>query len=181
MSQPGTKRAERRWQMPDWVVWLIALVGPAVLTAALLGITGTDKRNYVFLYLGLIAAVGIARGLWPALLAAIVSFAFLDYCESSGSCPRRSWPWRCSATCASARWEALRESAFRVIADHADRQLVGFMRESQVEAPWEVRGRIVVCIAAQPNLESRIRRNPRLRRSSGCEVRSGVRQNTSAD
>ena len=54
--------------------------------------------------------------------------------------------------------EALRESAFRVIAEHADRQLVGFMRESGLEAPWEVRGRIVLCIAAQRDLESRIRR-----------------------
>jgi two-component system, OmpR family, sensor histidine kinase KdpD len=54
--------------------------------------------------------------------------------------------------------EALRESAFRVIAEHADRQLVGFMRESGVEAPWEVRGRIVLCIAAQRDLERRIRR-----------------------
>src|ERR1700693_4145793 len=65
--------------MPDWGVWLIALVGPAALTAVLLGITGAEKRNYVFLYLGLVAAVGVARGLWPALLAAVVSFAFLDY------------------------------------------------------------------------------------------------------
>ena len=54
--------------------------------------------------------------------------------------------------------EALRESAFRVIAEHADRQLVGFMRESGVEVPWEVRGRIVLCIAPQRDLESRIRR-----------------------
>lgn len=54
--------------------------------------------------------------------------------------------------------EALRESAFRVIADHADRQLVGFMRENRVEAPWEVRGRIVLCIPVRKGLESRIRR-----------------------
>jgi two-component system sensor histidine kinase KdpD len=54
--------------------------------------------------------------------------------------------------------EALRESAFRVIAEHADRQLVGFMRESGVEAPWEVRGRIVLCIPAQRGLEARIKR-----------------------
>jgi two-component system sensor histidine kinase KdpD len=54
--------------------------------------------------------------------------------------------------------EALRESAFRVIAEHADRQLVGFMRESGVEAPWEVRGRIVLCVPAQGRLEDRIRR-----------------------
>jgi two-component system, OmpR family, sensor histidine kinase KdpD len=77
MNRPST--VQRRWPTPDWVIWLIALVGPAVLTAVLLGITGAEKRNYVFLYLGLIAAVGVARGLWPALSAAGVSFAFLDY------------------------------------------------------------------------------------------------------
>jgi two-component system sensor histidine kinase KdpD len=53
--------------------------------------------------------------------------------------------------------EALRESAFRVIADHADRQLVGFMRESGVDVPWEVRGRIVLAVPVQPGLEGRIR------------------------
>ncbi|HZK73676.1 MAG TPA: ATP-binding protein [Clostridia bacterium] len=68
-----------RMQVPDWVVWLIALVGPALLTAVLLGISGAEKRNYVYLYLGLVAAVGVARGLWPALLAAVVSFLFVDY------------------------------------------------------------------------------------------------------
>src|ERR1700674_5071975 len=79
MTPEKRKPVLRRLQMPDWVVWLIALVGPALLTAVLLGITGAEKRNYVFLYLGLIATVGVARGLWPALLAAVVSFAFLDY------------------------------------------------------------------------------------------------------
>jgi two-component system, OmpR family, sensor histidine kinase KdpD len=54
--------------------------------------------------------------------------------------------------------EALRESAFRVIAEHADRQLVGFMRESGVETPWQVRGRIVLCVPAQRGLDARIKR-----------------------
>src|SRR6202163_891007 len=40
--------------------------------------------------------------------------------------------------------EALRESAFRVIAEHADRQLVGFMRESGVEEPGGGGGGIVL-------------------------------------
>jgi K+-sensing histidine kinase KdpD len=79
MAADTQKPVVRRWQAPDWLVWVIALVGPAVLTAGLLGITGAEKRNYVFLYLGLIAAVGVARGLWPAILAAVVSFGFLDY------------------------------------------------------------------------------------------------------
>jgi two-component system, OmpR family, sensor histidine kinase KdpD len=71
--------AAHRWRTPDWVVWLIALLGPAVLTAILAGVTGAEKRNYVFLYLGLIAVVGVLRGFWPALLAAVISFGLLDY------------------------------------------------------------------------------------------------------
>ena len=71
--------AAQRWRMPDWIVWLIALAGPALLTAILAGVTGAEKRNYVFLYLGLIAVVGVMRGFWPALLAAVISFGFLDY------------------------------------------------------------------------------------------------------
>lgn len=54
---------------------------------------------------------------------------------------------------------ALRESAFRVIAEHADRQLVGYMRESGVQEPWDVRGRIVLGIPVERGLEGRIRRS----------------------
>jgi two-component system, OmpR family, sensor histidine kinase KdpD len=54
--------------------------------------------------------------------------------------------------------EALREAAFRVIAEHADRQLVSYMRESGVQVPWEVRGRIVLGIPVQRGLEGRLRR-----------------------
>jgi K+-sensing histidine kinase KdpD len=61
------------------VIWFVALLGPALLTLVLVQFSGTEKRNYVFLYLGLVAVVGVLRGLWPALLAAAVSFALLDY------------------------------------------------------------------------------------------------------
>jgi two-component system sensor histidine kinase KdpD len=54
--------------------------------------------------------------------------------------------------------EALREAAFRVIAEQADIQLVTFMRENGVDVPWEVRGRIVLCLPVQRGLEARIRR-----------------------
>jgi two-component system, OmpR family, sensor histidine kinase KdpD len=54
--------------------------------------------------------------------------------------------------------EALRESAFRLIAENADRQLVSFMRESGVQVPWDVRGRIVLAVPAARGLENRIRR-----------------------
>ncbi len=54
--------------------------------------------------------------------------------------------------------EGLRESAFRLIAEHADRQLVGMMRQSAVNVPWEVRGRIVLGVPIEAGLEARIRR-----------------------
>jgi two-component system sensor histidine kinase KdpD len=53
--------------------------------------------------------------------------------------------------------EALRATAFRVIAEHADRQLVAYMRESHPEAPWDVRERIVLCLPPRQGLERRIR------------------------
>ena len=55
--------------------------------------------------------------------------------------------------------EALRESAFRLIAEHADRQLVGYMRASEVQVPWDVRGRIVLGIPVERGLDNRIRRS----------------------
>jgi two-component system, OmpR family, sensor histidine kinase KdpD len=66
-------------QVPDWVIWLLALAGPGLLTGVLVQFSSTEKRNYVFLYLGVVAVVGVLRGFWPALLAAAVSFALLDY------------------------------------------------------------------------------------------------------
>jgi K+-sensing histidine kinase KdpD len=79
MSTQPDRRTAGRWRMPDWVVWVTALIGPLVLTTVLVQLGGTEKRNYVFLYLALIAIVGVVRGLWPALLAAAVSFPLLDY------------------------------------------------------------------------------------------------------
>jgi two-component system sensor histidine kinase KdpD len=58
--------------------WLSATVGPAGLTAILLR-TGSRQRDYVFLYLGLVAVVAVLTRLGPALVAALSSFLFLDY------------------------------------------------------------------------------------------------------
>src|SRR5690349_1310220 len=79
MSAEPQRRSVARWQVPDWAIWLLALAGPGVLTAVLVQFSSTEKRNYVFLYLGVVAVVGVLRGFWPALLAAAVSFALLDY------------------------------------------------------------------------------------------------------
>jgi two-component system sensor histidine kinase KdpD len=53
---------------------------------------------------------------------------------------------------------ALREMAFRLIADHTDRRLVAYMREWKIEKPWEARPRLVACIPPRPGMEARIRR-----------------------
>jgi len=54
--------------------------------------------------------------------------------------------------------EALRESAFRLVAEYTHRQLLGYIRDSGVQTPWEVRGRIVLAIPAETGREGRIRR-----------------------
>ncbi|MDQ6900028.1 MAG: ATP-binding protein [Candidatus Dormibacteraeota bacterium] len=61
------------------LAWVAALLGPALLTAMLVRVGGSEKRDYIFLYLGLVAALGVLRGLWPGLAAAAVSFLLVDY------------------------------------------------------------------------------------------------------
>jgi two-component system, OmpR family, sensor histidine kinase KdpD len=52
--------------------------------------------------------------------------------------------------------DALRELAFRVIADHTDRDLLGYLADNKIPTQWEVRGRIVLCLPPRPDLEDRI-------------------------
>jgi two-component system, OmpR family, sensor histidine kinase KdpD len=56
-----------------------AVAAPAALTAILLRIGGGQPRDYVFLYLGVVAALGVTQGLVPALLAAATSFLLVDF------------------------------------------------------------------------------------------------------
>ena len=53
---------------------------------------------------------------------------------------------------------ALREMAFRLLADHTDRRLVAYMHERKIEEPWEARPRLVAFIPPRPGMETRIRR-----------------------
>jgi K+-sensing histidine kinase KdpD len=53
---------------------------------------------------------------------------------------------------------ALREMAFRLIAEHTDRRLVAYMRERKIEEPWEARPRLVACIPPRPGMEPIIER-----------------------
>jgi len=61
------------------LVWILALAGPALLTVALVQLGGSIKRDYIFLYLGLVAVLGALCGLLPALASAGISFLLVDY------------------------------------------------------------------------------------------------------
>jgi K+-sensing histidine kinase KdpD len=67
-----------RVRVQETLAWVGALAGPVLLTALLVWIGGL-QRDYVFLYLGLVAILGLARGIWPALVAAALSFLLVDF------------------------------------------------------------------------------------------------------
>ena len=50
------------------MTWLLAIGGPLIVTALLVRFSHQTQRDYVFIYLGLVAVVGVIRGLWPAPL-----------------------------------------------------------------------------------------------------------------
>jgi K+-sensing histidine kinase KdpD len=58
---------------------LVALLLPAALTAVLVAAHLGNTRDYVFLYLGIVAILGLATGLRDALLAATSSFLLVDF------------------------------------------------------------------------------------------------------
>lgn len=68
----------RRDQLEEAAVAVASVILPLLLTAILLQ-THSSQREYVFIYMGVVAVVAVARGLWPALLAAAVSFLLVDY------------------------------------------------------------------------------------------------------
>lgn len=62
------------------LVWLaVAVLGPVALTAVLVAGNLGNSRDYVFVYLGVVAVLGLASGLPEALLAAGVSFLLVDF------------------------------------------------------------------------------------------------------
>jgi K+-sensing histidine kinase KdpD len=58
---------------------LLAVAGPAALTAVPVPLSAGQSRDYVFLYLAVVAALGVSHGLYAALLAAGLSFLLVDY------------------------------------------------------------------------------------------------------
>lgn len=57
----------------------MALTFPCLLTAMLLSTTLGNPRDYVFLYLAIVAVAGLVSGLLPAIIAAAASFLLVDY------------------------------------------------------------------------------------------------------
>jgi len=68
----------RREQLEEVGVAVAAVVVPALLTAVLAR-TNSPQREYVFLYMGVVAVIALLGGLWPALLAAASSFLLVDF------------------------------------------------------------------------------------------------------
>jgi K+-sensing histidine kinase KdpD len=61
------------------LVWIGALAGPGITTAALVQLSHQTQRDYIFVYLALVAVVGVFGGIWPAVLCAGISFLCVDY------------------------------------------------------------------------------------------------------
>ncbi|MGA8014503.1 MAG: hypothetical protein WCB85_01120 [Candidatus Dormiibacterota bacterium] len=53
---------------------------------------------------------------------------------------------------------ALREMAFRRVAEHCDRRLVTYMSTARIQEPWEARPRVLVLVAPRPGQDDVIRR-----------------------
>ena len=53
---------------------------------------------------------------------------------------------------------ALRETAFRRVAQHCDRRLVTYMSSARIQEPWEARPRVLVLVPPRPGQDSLIRR-----------------------
>ena len=56
-----------------------AVLVPIAVTAALLPLGNAVSRDYVFVYLGVVAILGIASGLAPSAVAAAASFVLVDW------------------------------------------------------------------------------------------------------
>ena len=56
-----------------------ALLAPAILTAILVAVNLGNPRDYVYLYLGVVATLGVVSGLGPAVVAGTLSFLLVDY------------------------------------------------------------------------------------------------------
>ncbi|HYZ02888.1 MAG TPA: DUF4118 domain-containing protein [Candidatus Binatia bacterium] len=71
--------AQRRRLAHNVATYAAAIVAPALLTLLILLAGVSQSRDYVFLYMGLVAVLALAGRLWPSLVAAAISFLLVDY------------------------------------------------------------------------------------------------------
>lgn len=71
--------AQRRRLALNVATYAAALVAPALLTLLIRLAGVTQSRDYVFLYMGLVAVLALVGRLGPSLVAAAVSFLLVDF------------------------------------------------------------------------------------------------------
>jgi K+-sensing histidine kinase KdpD len=59
--------------------YLASVVAPGALTLVLVGVSFDNPRDYAFLYLSIVAVLGVAIGVGPSLVAAALSTVLVDY------------------------------------------------------------------------------------------------------
>lgn len=70
--------------------------------------------------------------------------------------------------------DALREMAFRVIAEHTDRRLVAYMRERGIDRPWEARPRVLGAVPPRPGMERLINRAAQIAAAKDAEFKAAT-------
>jgi K+-sensing histidine kinase KdpD len=61
------------------VGYLASVAAPGALTLVLVGVSFDNPRDYAFLYLSIVAVLGVAIGIGPSLVAAALSTVLVDY------------------------------------------------------------------------------------------------------
>lgn len=61
------------------VGYLASVAAPGALTLVLVGVSFDNPRDYAFLYLSIVAVLGVAIGVGPSLVAAALSTVLVDY------------------------------------------------------------------------------------------------------
>ncbi len=76
---PAVAERGRRLPMMTTGGYAAAVLAPAALTLVLVGVNFNNPRDYAFLYLSIVAVLGVAIGVGPALVAAALSTVLVDY------------------------------------------------------------------------------------------------------
>lgn len=65
--------------LPAVIAYAAAVLAPVALTGLLIALFPGNNRDYVFLYIGIVATLGVASGFGPALVGALASFLCVDF------------------------------------------------------------------------------------------------------